>query len=183
MGSNEIKNSIEACAWISAGSAAGSEGNATVEADNFFFRSISGFIDRIDVLGADFGTDWVAVPNNLMTIGLYLDRNYSRNANTFLLQNIDSIRAAPDSPEESGDIVIASAPRVLPLTDEAYVALITNQTPPEPDDLDPFSRQLIYLDLSTQIEGHGCEFGIELLGMPQNEDNSTDVENFTPPPP
>ena len=184
MGSNEIKNSIEACAWIVAGRGAspGESPLALVAPENFFFRSISGFQDRIDVISPVFGSDW-AVAQEII-IGLYLDRNYSRAATTLLLKNINSIGLGTNTPPNPALVQMMFSPNVQPLTAAAYEALyVTGTADPLPDDQDPFDRLVITMpDLQEdQIEGHGTEFGIVLLSMPQNDDGDTDVQQIITP--
>ena len=175
MGSNEIKNSIEACAWIVAAAAPFPDlGVTPVAADQFFFRSISGFVDRIDVLTPALGTDWIDATE--VVLGLYLDRNYSRRATTIFTKNINTVGVEPTTGDPS-PISMDLSPNVLALTEAAYNDLISTGTFPTADDLDPFSRLLVTLDVTDfQDLGFGTEFGIELLSMPQNEDGNTNVQ-------
>lgn len=178
---NEIANRVEACAWIAAAAPVNSEGPQPVVADNFFFRSLSGFEDRIDVLSPPLGTEWSGLPT--LTLGLYLERNYSRRATALFLQSIDTISVDPDSGGPS-PIGMSTAPRVLPLTEAAYDRFfIDGGADPTINDLDPFKRLVIIIDLANfQVFGHGTEFSIEVLSMPRNDDGNTNVQFPVPPP-
>lgn len=174
MGSNEIANRCEAAAWIAAAGAEDPEGPAPlVSADDFFIRSLNGFIDRIDVLDPQVGTDWDAVGQ--VTLGLHLDRNYSRRDTSIVIDPVDSFRE-----NAAGDVLGVSyfGPlRVVPLSEQGYAELLAGGTFTLPDSLDPFSRIVVIADLTTyQAGGFGLEFSIQLMRMQQNEDNDTDVQ-------
>ena len=177
MGANEIANRVEASAWIAAAGEINGEGvGRDVEASDFFFRSISGFVNRMEVIDVDVGDPWDGILN--LSIALFLDRNYARKDTTLLLQAIDSFRPQSDDPAVINPLVFNGPVRVATFSAEGYESVKTGGVPPFtlPASLDPFSVLLINADLNNFQElGVGLEFGIELLRMPDNDGGDTAV--------
>lgn len=173
MGANENKNQTEAAAWVAAAGAQEPEGPSPVVAPtDFFFRSLVGFIDRIEVIDPAEGSDWDAATQ--LSLVLTLDRAYSRRATAITIDPLDSFRLNP-----AGDVLGLSyfGPlRVNPLSEEGYAQLLAGDPFVLPASLDPFSRLVVIADLETyQLSGFGLEFCIKLMSMQRNEDNNTTV--------
>lgn len=179
MGANEIANRVEASAWIAAAGDFEGEGFADVKASDFFFRSISGFVEAIEVLNLEPGDSWDDV-NDLIFV-LTLDREYSRRDTTFLLQPIESFRADVDNPASIAPLSYEGIVRVLPVSEAGYQAVISGGAPSIPADLDPYVRVICFANLSDfQLSGAGLEFGIQVLRMPDNESQNTTVTFKSP---
>lgn len=181
MGANEIANRVEASAWVAAAGQIDEEGTGgPISAADFFFRSLSGFVNRIEVLGVDPAVDtWDTLTE--LVVALFLDRNYARKDTTMLLQPIDSARPQSDDPA----IVLPSSYqgplRVLPLSAEGYITATTGAPPLTlPGSLDPYSVLLVVADLDAfQLVGKGLEFGIEVLRMPDYDGPPASVNFLT----
>lgn len=175
MGANEISNRVEASAWIAAAGQSEPESpSSIVKASDFFFRSISGFVNRIEIAGAEVGDNWDDVEQ--LGIALFLDRNYARKDTTMLLQPIDSLRPALNQPAITLPLNYEGPLRVLPMSLAGFEALKTFGPQPLPGSLDPYSVLLVVADLTKfQLAGVGLEFGIEVLRMPDYNGGPTTV--------
>ena len=180
MGANEIANRVEASAWIAAAGELTGEGvGSDVKASDFFFRSLSGFIDRIEVIGVEAGETWGSITD--LSLAIFLDRDYSRRDTSILLNPIDSFRPNGDDPAVINPLVYEGPLRVVTLSKDGYETLAKGGSVPFtlPASLDPFSVLLINANLGNFQEiGLGLEFGIELLRMPDNDAPGSTVVSF-----
>ena len=165
MGANEIANRVEASAWIAAAGETDGEGASPIAAGDFFFRSLSGFVNRIEVVGVVPGDTWDTVTE--LVLALFLDRNYARKDTTMLLQPIDSARPTLGNPALIAPLAYEGPLQIIPLSADGYLQIQAGGLASLPATLDPYSVLVVIANLSSyQQAGVGLEFGIEVLRMP-----------------
>lgn len=173
MGANEIANRVEASAWIAAaGRVDGDDiGTQEVVPADFFFRSLNGFDNRMEVLGIPPGDTWEDAALGSITIVLFLDRNYARKDTTMLLQPIESFRPSIPDPAIILPVSYEGPLRVIPLSASGYQTVKTGAPVLSlPASVDPYSVLLVVVNLGDfQVVGKGIEFGIEVLRMQDND--------------
>lgn len=173
MGANEIANRVEASAWIAAaGQTDGDDiGVNEVLPTDFFFRSLNGFVNRMDVLGISPGETWEDAAQGTITVVLFLDRNYARKDTTLLLQPIETFRPSTVDPAIILPVSYEGPLRVTPLSADGYSNVRTGAPPfTLPGSVDPYSVLMVSLNLGEfQVFGKGVEFGIEVLRMQDND--------------
>jgi len=184
MGANEISNRVEASAWIAAAGEVDGDGLGTglVVDTDFFFRSLSGFVNKIEVLGLQPGDTWENVLQ--LTVALFLDRNYARKDTTMLLQPINSFRPEIGDPANILPLVFGGPLQVTPLSAAGYQSVKDGGATPFtlPASADPYSVLLVLADLEQFQEfGKGLEFGIEVLRMQDNDAPDQTETTLVPP--
>ena len=163
MGANEIANRIEAAAWIAAAGQEDGEGFTDVTAEDFFFRSIVGFENRLTLLSPEDGEDWGSV--DTISMAIFLERAYSRGDTAIQITPIETMRADASS----GDVLPVSYEgviRVLPLSTAGFAAAQAGDPFTLPGSLDPYSVLLIIINLDQfQVSGVGVEFAINVMRL------------------
>ena len=171
MGANEIANRIEAAGWLAAAGQHDGEGGTDVVPGDFFFRSIVGFQNRLEVINPEVGDDWSGVES--VSIALFLDRNYARKDTTIQVSAIESLRVAINTPPVTvAPISYQGVIRVLPLSADGYKSFKSGGVPPLsiPGSLDPYSVLVCIADLEEfQRSGFGVEFAIQVMRLPDLE--------------
>lgn len=185
MGANEIANRVEASAWIAAAGQSDDEGvGGPITPADFFFRSLSGFVNKMEILGIIPGQTWDDLEQ--VSIALFLDRNYARRDTTMLLQPIETFRPATNDPSIVQPVSYEGPLRVIPVSAEGFESVKGGGVPPFtlPASVDPYSVLVVVANLMEfQQLGHGLEFGIEVLRMPDNDGPPTATEILLPIPP
>lgn len=188
MGANELSNRVEAAGWIAAaGQVNGDNEGQAIAADGsqFFFRSISGFVNKIEVLNVNPAVDtWLDLQASEVTLALFLDRNYARKDTSIGITPIESFREQSDDPAVSIPVSYEGMLRVLPMSQAAYDSVKAGSLVfPLPESLDPYSVIIVVADLSAfQAVGAGVEFGIQVSRMSDNDAPGTTDTTFIPPP-
>ncbi len=173
MGANEIANRVEASAWVAAAGKVDGDNIGTEEVvpADFFFRSLNGFDNRIEVIGISPGETWETASLGVITIVLFLERNYARKDTTMLLQPIESFRPSIPDPSIILPVSYEGPLRVTPLSAAGYETVKTGAPPfTLPASIDPYSVLLVTANLGDfQQLGKGVEFGIEVVRMQDND--------------
>lgn len=180
MGANELSNRVEATAWVvAAGTMDGEGAGSPVAATDFFFRSLSGFVNKLEIIGPVIGDSWDDV--DFLNVVLFLERNYARDHTTIAC--INPITTARGQTGVAGGpaipVTYIGPSEVFPITQAGYEIIKNNLGDfQEPAGLDPYSVIVCTFDLSGgvfQRSGKGLEFGIQVTSMAPHS-GDTDVE-------
>ena len=178
MGANEIANRIEAAGWLSATGQFDGEGSTDVLASDFFFRSIVGFKNKLEVINPQLGDSWGNAET--VSLALFLDRNYARKDTTIQITPIETLRATVN-PVAIAPTSYEGMLRILPLSAEGYESFTHGNVPPlsVPGSLDPYSVLVIVANLEEfQLVGFGVEFSIQVMRLPDLEGGDETAVNF-----
>lgn len=178
MGANEIANRIEAAGWLSTTGQNDGEGATDVKASDFYFRSIVGFKNKLEIINPQVGDSWTTVDS--ISVALFLDRNYARKDTTIQITPIESMRASLN-PAGIIPVSYAGMLRVLPLSAQGYESFTHGLVPPLslPGSLDPYSVIVVVADLDDfQAIGFGVEFSIQVMRLPDLEGGDETAVTF-----